>query len=104
MSPVSVSWSTSATSAPPLANWAPTLGATIVTFTLNRFVKSGTELAAIERGGTARSSLGSGTWAFGPREAKVCGAALLPGRVQPARTSGAAAASSWRRVRRTRRL
>jgi hypothetical protein len=66
----------------------------MVTFTLNRFVKSGTEADAIDRGGTPSRSSGSGTCALGPRDANVCGAALLPGRVQPASTSGAVAASS----------
>jgi len=73
---------------------APGCGATIVTFTLNRFVNAGTEVAAIDRGGTPSSRFGSGTWAFGPRLANVCGAALLPGRVQPASTSVPAAARS----------
>ena len=52
----------------------------------------------------SEQSSGSGTCAFRPRDANVCGAALDPGREQPASTSGAAAASSWRRVRCTRGL
>ena len=105
MSPASVSWSTSTTSTAPCAKSAPGCGATIVTFTLNRFVNAGTEVAAIERGGTREQQVAGREPARSGRGWRTSAAQrCFLGACSRASTSGPAAASSWRRVRRTARI